>query len=698
MNIEKLLKPNKICIVGASEKEGFGGDTCKNAIKYMSQDEYIFVNPKRSEIFGKKAYSSIEDIPCQFDLVVICTPISTVENILRQAHKHGASAAVIYASGYKETGTSEGIAAQESLKLLAKELDMAVMGPNCAGFVNFAHDKYVFAFISDDRQRKGSVGFVSQSGQLCLSMMENPSSFFSYSISAGNAVITTMEDYIEYLVDDNDTKVVAIYLEGLNNPQKFVNSLRKAAKIRKPVVVLKAGKSEKGGRVAASHTGSLAGSDKIFDALFSKFGVIRVDDLEELIYTAQLFATVKTIPHGERVASMNLSGGETGICADVGSLCGIDYPDFDDNTVEKLNELLPSYASVANPLDMTATLSYDTEKYAQVLRTVMADNNIDIVMIGYTLLQEIADPAIHYMAAAIEIVSKEDNSKPMVMLPFAGNTRNFEYQQRLANCGVCVLPAPIYGLRILKHLCNFAVYDYTMYDDRLAIPDRPRGENRISLSEYDAKQLLKKYGVAVPNSAVATSAENAVELANKVGYPVVLKIASTEIQHKSDCGGVVLDVMNDEQLIKTYAQIMTNVKKHHPTANIDGMLVQHEADYGREIIVGINSDAQLGPAILVGLGGIFVEVFKDTALALAPVSKLEAVNMLKSLKSYKLLTGYRKTPPCDIDALADLIVLVSQFALTNKNKLIELDLNPVFIYEKGVCAVDAVVVSDETIS
>ena len=698
MNLNKLLRPNRICVIGASEKEGFGGDTCRNAFEYMNPDDVFLVNPKRDTLFGRPVYHSIAEVPEQFDLAILCTPMRTVEGLLREAKEHGAGGAVVYASGYKETGTPEGKAAQESLIACAKELDMAVMGPNCAGFINYNDCRHAFAFIAEKRDRTGHVGFVSQSGQLCLSMMESPAACFSYCISAGNAAVTTMEQYIDFLVDDEQTKVIALYLEGLKQPALFVECLKKAAAKKKPVVVLKAGRSVKGGRVAASHTGSLAGSDRVFDALCQKFGVIRVDDLEDLIYTSQLFATMKSLPKGAGVGSMNLSGGETGICADVGYLNGVEYPDFTEETLQKLRDLLPSYASPANPLDMTATLSYDTDKYAEALRTVMYDPNIDIVMVGYTLLEVISDTAIYYMTEAIERVAAEPNSKPIVMLPFAGNTRNREYLDRLTKCGVTVLPAPVYGLKIMKHLIDFINYDVTKVDTTCSIPTRARKPERYSLSEHEGKMVLSTAGVPVPAEAVAATCDEAVEIARKIGYPLVMKISSPDILHKSDCGGVKLGITDEEGVKEAFNTIIKNATSHHPNAKIEGVLCQKMADGGTEIIVGVSADPQIGPAILVGLGGIFVEVFKDTAMALAPVSFDEAKKMILSLKSSKLMTGYRGKPACDIDSLAKLIVSVSQFANTHKDSLCELDINPVFVNEKGVAAVDAVVVTDEPIA
>ena len=335
----------------------------------------------------------------------------------------------------------------------AERLGIAVMGPNCAGFVNYIDQVYSYAFISAERDRTGSVGVISQSGQLCLSMMEDPSMRFSYIISAGNAKLVQMEDYMEFLVDDPDTKVIALYLEGVKNPTKFIAMLQKAAKKRKPVVILKVGRSAKSQAIAASHTGSLTGSDKSFDAVLKKFGAIRVDDLEELIAMSMLLSTLHVFPKKATFTSMSLSGGETSIIADVASQNGIVFPDFEQATLYKLNEILPDYATPNNPLDMTATPSYDTEAFASVVKTVASDPNVGMILVGYTLLYEIADPCIHYMYAGLEKVIKEEGlDKPIAMLPFAENTRNPEYQAKLFDIGVPILPPPVYGFKLLKYL------------------------------------------------------------------------------------------------------------------------------------------------------------------------------------------------------------------------------------------------------
>lgn len=696
MNLNKLLKPTSVAVIGASEKEGFGGDVCRNILSYVEDRSHVyFIHPKRDSVFGVPCYKSISDVPENVDLMVICTSQKTVIPLLQEGAKKGVGGAVVFASGYGEVGTAEGKQNEAELIAAAKELDIAVMGPNCAGFVNYIDNVQAFAFISAKRDRKGSVGVVSQSGQLCLSMMDDPGMRFSYNISAGNGKIVQMEDYMDFLVDDEDTKVVSIYIEGVKNADKFAAVLKKAAEKRKPVVILKAGRSAKGGAIAASHTGSLSGSDASFDSVLKKFGAIRVDDLEELIAMSLMLSTMKRMPEKATFASMNLSGGETGICADVGSLNGIEYPDFTEETLKKLKEQLPSYASPNNPLDMTASLSYDADLYAGALRTVMDDPNIGMVLIGYTLLLEIADPCIHYMYKGIEKVVQEKggNCKPIAMIPFAENTRNPEYQEKLFQIGVPVLPPPVYAFKLLRHLADFIAYEPETKTLELAV-GHPKSEETQALSEHESKQELKVYGVPVPDEVIVTSKEEAAQFVKNHPGPLVMKVESADILHKSDVGGVKLNVCGPEAAEKAYEEIMESVTAKRPDAHINGILTVPMLDAGVEIIIGVNNDPQFGPMIMVGMGGVFVEVFKDVALYPAPLKEEEALEMLKSLKSFKLLNGYRGTEKCDIKALCQTIVAISNYAQANKDVLKELDINPLFVYPegKGVGVADALIV------
>ena len=696
MDLTKLLKPKSVAVIGASEKEGFGGDVCRNILTYMEDRSHVyFIHPKRDQVLGVPCYKSVTEVPESVDLMVICTSQKTVIPLLKEGAAKGCGGAVIFASGYGEVGTDEGRANEKELMETARELGIAVMGPNCAGFVNYVDNVQAFAFISDKRDRKGSVGVVSQSGQLCLSLMDCPGMRFSYSISAGNGKIVQMEDYMDFLVEDENTKVVSVYIEGVKNADKFAAVLKKAADKRKPVVILKAGRSAKGGAIAASHTGSLSGSDASFDAVLKKFGAIRVDDLEELMAMSLMLSTLKQMPKQATFASMNLSGGETGICADVGSLNGIEYPDFTKETLASLKEQLPSYASPNNPLDMTASLSYDADLYAGALRTVMDDPNIGMVLIGYTLLLEIADPAIHYMYQGIEKVVKEkgENCKPIAMITFAENTRNAEYQEKLFNIGVPVLPPTVYAFKILRHLADFISYTPENKSLSLAVGQK-KSDETYALSEHDSKKELGAYGVPVPKEVIVTSAEEAAEFAKNTKEALVMKVESADILHKSDVGGVKLNIHGPEEAVQAYNEIMESVSSKRPDAKINGILTVPMLKSGVEMIIGVNNDPQFGPMVMVGMGGVFVELFKDVALYPAPISKAEALDMLRSLKSFKLLNGYRGGAKCDIDALCDTIVSIADFASANRDTLKELDINPLFVYPEGegVGVADALVV------
>lgn len=684
MNIASLLKPVKIAVVGASERESsFGGDTCKNIIDFSEPSKYYFINPNRTEIFGQKCYNTIDEVPNNFDLAIICTPQSTVIDVLKKSAQKQCKAAVVYASGYSETGTKEGKAAETELINTCKELDIALLGPNCGGFINYIDDVYSFAFVAEKRDRKGTVGLVSQSGQLCLSLMDNPKGKFSYVLSVGNCSVIKVEEYMDYLVDDEDTKVIAAYLEGVSKPEVFVNALKKAAMKRKPVVILKTGRSEKGSKISASHTGSLSGSDKTYDALFKKFGVIRVDDMEELLSMSHLLSTIKEYPKQGRYAAMNLSGGETIITADVGSTKGINYPNFTVETLSKLKEMLPSYATPNNPLDMTASLSYDSEKYAGALRTVMNDPNIDMIFIGYTLLLNIADPCIYYMTEGIEKVVNEGNTKPMVMIPYIENTRNPEYAERLEKAGVPILPPVVYAMEIIKKFTDFIEYNPDEHTLDAAIPVDKGEHDKRFLSEHDSKIMLSNAGIPVPKEKIAKNEEEALRIADEFGFPLVMKIESADIPHKSDAGGVKLNIRSKEDVLKSFEEIMTNVRNYNSDACINGILMQEMLPKGLELILGVKNDPLFGPMILCGLGGVFVEIFKDVSLYPAPLNHKEALDMIKSLKGYPLLTGYRGAKELDVESMADLIVKASEFAVANKETVAEVDINPVFLYEKG---------------
>ena len=577
----------------------------------------------------------------------------------------------------------------------AKALDMVVMGPNCAGYINFGDDIFSFAFIGDYKGKKGNIGFVSQSGQFCIDMMKSAEMKYSFAISAGNSAMVQMEDYLNFLIDDSNTKVIALYLEGVKNPHKFEACLQKAMEKKKPVVILKAGRSPKGQATAASHTGSMAGSDKTYDAVFEKFGVIRADDMQDLRSTASLLATLRVLPRKPAFSAMCLSGGETAVSADTGFLHGIEYPDFSEATLKKLNDMLPDFATPRNPLDMTAALCYDADAFASGITTVMSDPSIEMGLVGLTISDKVT-VSNDIMFEGIRRAFEQIPDKPLAVMSFMEAARNKELVERFQNAGIPVLPTTKYGFRALQHLQDFILHDTIKREARLAIPEAHSANTR-ALSEYESKKLLADNGVPVDLGYIAKTKAEVKEYAEKIGYPLVMKVESNDILHKSDVGGVMLNIKSLEQAEEAYDKILANAAQHAPNAKINGILMQKMLKAGTEMIIGLNSDPQFGPMLLVGMGGVFVEVFKDAALYPVPLNHDEALHMLQALKSFKLLNGYRGNPPADIEALTDMMVRISDFAYRKKDTLKELDMNPLFVYPKGegVAIADALAVMYE---
>jgi acyl-CoA synthetase (NDP forming) len=696
MDISKLLRPRAVAVVGASEKSGFGGDTCRNILENQADTSHVYpVNPKKETVFGKKCYPTLADLPEEIDLVILCTSQKTIVDFLKQAKAKGAGAAVVYASGYSEVGTAEGKAFEKELVDAAKALDMVVMGPNCAGYINFGDDIFSFAFIGDYKGKKGNIGFVSQSGQFCIDMMKSAEMKYSFAISAGNSAMVQMEDYLNFLIDDSNTKVIALYLEGVKNPHKFEACLQKAMEKKKPVVILKAGRSPKGQATAASHTGSMAGSDKTYDAVFEKFGVIRADDMQDLRSTASLLATLRVLPKKPAFSAMCLSGGETAVSADTGFLHGIEYPDFSEVTLKKLNDMLPDFATPRNPLDMTAALCYDADAFASGITTVMSDPSIEMGLVGLTISDKVT-VSNDIMFEGIRRAFEQIPDKPLAVMSFMEAARNKELVERFQNAGIPVLPTTKYGFRALQHLQDFILHDTIKREARLAIPEAHSANTR-ALSEYESKKLLADNGVPVDLGYIAKTKAEVKEYAEKIGYPLVMKVESNDILHKSDVGGVMLNIKSLEQAEEAYDKILANAAQHAPNAKINGILMQKMLKAGTEMIIGLNSDPQFGPMLLVGMGGVFVEVFKDAALYPVPLNHDEALHMLQALKSFKLLNGYRGNPPADIEALTDMMVKISDFAYRKKDTLKELDMNPLFVYPKGegVAIADALAVMYE---
>ncbi len=696
MNIEKLLKPGKVAIAGASESDSLGGKTTRYFLEsYASHlEDVYFINPVRTEVYGRPCYATAAELPEEIDLIVIAAGKSKVMQILKDAATKKVKGAVVFASGYSETGKDEDREDELALKQFCEAYGIALMGPNCAGYINFVDGIYPFGFQFNKRKRAGKIGLVSQSGQVCTSMLLSPRSEFSYVISGGNSKIVQMEDYIRFLVEDKDTQVVAAYVEGFSDAEKLVEALKKAAEYHKPVVFLKSGRSARAAEVAASHTGSMTGADKNYDALFGKFGVIRADDIEQLSAICNILSLIPKLPGKNAVAVVCGSGGESAISADLCELHGISCPHFTAETVKRLKEILPDYASPNNPLDTTGGVIELAEPFRDALGAILEDEKIAMVVVGMPLYEQTRVDT-ETMVTAMEMAVKANPRVPMVAVPLIETGRNPGMVERLNAAGIPMLPPPCYAYPVLKKIIDYGQWRTTLPDRSLEIhvPAKEQGK-RYALSEGESKKILKKYGITVPKEYVAQSPEEATEYAEKIGYPVVMKVESSDILHKSDAGAVLLGVSDKESVIRGYHKILYNCRNYKPEAKIGGILIQEMFPVGLEMIVGVQVDPQLGPMVLLGMGGIFVEIFKDVALYPAPVNEQEAELMIRSLKAYPLLAGYRGAKKLDVQALARTVAAMSTLAVENKDNLAELDINPLFVYEggKGTAAADGLAV------
>lgn len=700
MDIRKVFEPASIAIIGVSDKKGsYGGNAAKHASKNSNADRVYYVHPKRTEFMGKPCYPSISALPEVVDCILICTPRNTVAALLREAGECGVGGAVVYASGFSEEHTPEGNAYENELVEIAKKYDMAIIGPNCLGTINNVSKQMLWGLHTTfgfDFSEHTGLGIVAQSGYIAGNIMGAPGLAVSYAASSGNGNALTLEEILLFYAESDHVRVLAAYLEGVKKPDVFEKALRIAAQRRKPVVILKSGRSQKGAAAAASHTGNLAGSAKCYDAIFEKYGVVMTDDLIEFVATAQMFCTLKgNLPRAQGVASVNLSGGENAICADVCEAYGLEHPDYSPETEAAVKAVIPGFAAARNPLDATTELFYNLEGNLQILRAIQKQKDYGAVTMGMNL--DLHRSPVHetLIAALCKAATEIPDMIPIFLTPSHEASRNVEYREMLQKAGVVVTPGGEKAYKLVKSLMNFAKYDPAEHTLELALPEKSTAKGSVSLSEADSKKELAGFGIPMPKMAQVATIEELDAALETMPFPIVMKIDSADIPHKTEAGGVKLNIRSREQAHEAFDAILASCRAYKPDANIKGILVQEMAAPGTEILLGVSCDPLFGPMMMVGLGGIFVEIFKDVVLYPAPLNKAEALQMLKKLKAYPLLSGYRGQPAKDIDALCELIAKVSDYAVSKKDQLKELDMNPVFVYEKGLSVVDALVVLKE---
>lgn len=709
-NLDKLMAPKSVAVIGASDREGsFGWYAAKNVAK--ARAKYYFVNPRSETILGEKAYKKLADVPETVDCAIICTPREIAVQNLQEAAELGTKAAVITASGFGEENTEIGQALEEKVHEIAAQYNMKICGPNCAGIMNNVDKTSCWTLMGtefDMESRKTGVALITQSGGTGINFMERAGMDVSFAISSGNGRVVTIDEYFEYCVECPEVKVIISYLEGLADPARFVRALARAARLRKPVIILKSGKSEQGAIAAASHTGSMAGSCQSYEAVFRRFGVITVDSYDELMVTAQAFSVMyPNYPGNANSALLTGSGGDAAVSADLGAKCGVHFQPFNQETKDALNTYLPSYGSPNNPLDYTASNGSE-ETLCRLMEIIgTKDDSLgSLIMGGLGLPEETAmtrqlsqmqggrDVNEYQIAPMVRYKTKTKNPLPLMVIPQYEDRRQLKYVKKIEELGIPVLSPSEMGFRNAANLIRFGTYSPEGRTLEAAVPTEPHGKETVAYSETESQKLLGQYGVPVPAQTLLRSEADVDMLADQIPFPIVMKISSPDILHKSDVGGVRLHIKDTEEAKAAYREIMDNVSRQCPGARIEGVLACETVPSGVEMIVGITNDETFGPMLLVGTGGVSVEVYKDAVLSPCPLNHAEAKEMIASLKGCKLLTGFRGQPSCDIDALADLMVKISLFASEKRNILKEMDLNPVIVLEdgKGCKAADAVLV------
>ena len=681
-NLDKIMKPKSIAVVGASTKEHtIGSDIMKRLQEYKFNGNIYPVNPKGGIIEGLQAYTSVLEIPGEVDLAIIVVNAKFVLSTIDQCHEKGIKGLCIITAGFKETGAE----AEKQLLAKVREYGMRCVGPNCLGVVNTHPEIKMDGCFAESLPERGNIGFVSQSGALgggILNILKDLNLGFAQFISIGNQADVNAETALEYWENEEDVEQILLYMESIQNPANFRKLASRISK-KKPILALKAGRSAAGASAASSHTGSLAGADKAANALLNQSGVIREYSLKELFDTAKVFANCP-IPKGDRVAIITNSGGPGIMATDAICEHGMQMAKITDETKAKLRSFLPSAASVKNPIDMIA--SAPIEHYKETLKTVIADENVDMIITIYLPFLGLKDIDV---AKALMEIKAEHPEKPIIGVFMTKN----DFFTKLSDMKVN-MPFFMYaeeaadGLNRLNQQrlwMERPVGEVKSFDvDRERAKQIIKGsleEGRAQLTTRESIDVLDAYGIRVCKSGFATTEEEAVTIGNSIGYPVVMKMTSKTTSHKTDVGGVRVNIQSEEQLRAEYQDLIAKLEERGLLEGLEGVIIQEMVKGNREMVCGIATDPQYGPMMMFGLGGVFIEVMKDVTFRIAPLTDVDAKEMIKSVKAYKLLEGARGTTPAQMEQIEETLLRLSQ--LVNDFKFIdELDINPLLISEK----------------
>lgn len=705
-DLTRLFAPRSVALVGASDQgERFGTRVYRQLVNFGFEGPIYPVNPRARELLGRTCYPSIAALPETPDHVGIVVSIERVFDVLEECAARGVPFATVYSGGFAETGTDEGRERQARLAAFARRTGMRIMGPNCNGVINFV-DRFAMAStgaIGGPRRPAGNVAVVSHSGGLGqINVMWRAQQIgvdISYEASIGNEADLDSVDFARFMLRSPATDVVLMAIEGVKDGRRLLDLAREAAELEKPIVVLKFGRTAAGSRAAASHTGTIAGEDAIFDAAFRQFGLIRVAETNELYEMAILLRT-RRWPKGRRAASAAATGGNIVQLADVGETLGIEWPEYAPQTQAKLAALMPGYGKVSNPTDMTSLATGEPETFRKALSALAEDPSVDVVAPIFAFVKR------EDIERGAQFVQQCPKPAALLWVGACTDDRTFGPED-LVRAGVPVYRNALPCLRAVRAAADFGeLVRSSKAGERK--PVRPPGAHPEAarsllarygarLSEREAKQVLAAYGLPATRELLARDADEAVVHARALGGAVALKIDSPDIAHKTEAGAIRLGLHGEAEVREGFEAVLQSARSFAPEATLNGVLVQEMAGEGVETMLGIVRDPVFGPVVAVGLGGIFVEVLRDVAYRIAPVTAQEARRMLGELRGYRLLEGVRGAPPADIEALVEAIVRLSWFAHDCGDEIAELDINPLLVLERGagVKALDALIVRSE---
>lgn len=708
MGIRKLnsiFRPQRIALIGVpSDPKSVGGITLSNLVGGGFRGVVYPVNPKYEAVMGIPCYPNVKSLPKTPDLAIITTGSKLVPQLLEECGEAGINGIIIMTAGFQEIG-EEGKKLQDQVKnIVDKYPDMRVIGPNCMGVINPGIN--MNASFARNMPKKGHIAFISQSGALgsaLLDWAEEENIGFSYFVSIGNAMDLSFGELIDYFGQDSNTKTIVLYVESIKDVRKFMTAARAFAR-KKPIIVYKAGRFPESARAAFSHTGAIASEDAVYNAVFRRAGMARVYNIANIFNFTDLVGR-KRIPKGPNLAIVTNAGGPGVMATDTLISMRGKLAKLEDETIQKLNAMLPHFWSHGNPIDVIGDT--DPKRYSEATKIVIKDPNVDAVLVILTP-QAMTQPT----ETAKQIASiAENNSKP-IMAAWMGGKSMREGISIFNKAGIAAYDTPEHAIDAFMTLVGYSRNLEALYETPKDIPvhfnyDRHKLREEFNqdiknkgkvLSEIDSKKFLETYGIETSSPSIANNERDAVKIANKLGYPCVMKISSTDVTHKTEVGGVVLNIGGEKGLISAYRSIMRNASEKMPEAKINGVTLQPMCNNknGVELILGIKKDAVFGTVILAGMGGVGADLIKDTALGFPPLNERLARLMLESLKIYPMLKGYKGMKPKNIDKLIEVLIRLSYLA-ADYPEIEELDINPILVTETDVIALDARVVLDEDI-